>query len=217
MARVHPVRRTHAERSFETRQHLINSAIQVIQEKSYESVSIFEIAKTAGMTPGALQHHFASKAELMMQVLSQVISDQDRAGALWPQPDAPLAQRAHAFVYAAWKCIYGRPRFVAAWNIYLGSREQPDVVEHIVQQRQVLNDHMKAGFLKAFPELVEAPQADAFIAVTLSALRGLGLLAMFNPSAESTIEQLDCIASMIVIQCSACSKLPTLTPYPPHQ
>lgn len=209
MTRLHPVRRTHAERSSVTRQHLINSAIQVIQDKSYESVSIFEIAKTAGVTPGALQHHFASKAELMMQVLSQVILAQDQAGALWPQADAPLEQRARAFVHAAWKCIYGQPRFVAAWNIYLGSRAQPDVVDHIAQQRQVLNRRMRDGFLKAFPELVDTPQADAFIAMVFSALRGLGLLGMFKPTAESTIEQLDCIAAMIVNQCTTVSKSPT--------
>jgi hypothetical protein len=56
---------------------------------------------------------------------------------------------------------------------------------------------------------LDAPQPDAFIAMVFSALRGLGLLGMFKPTDESTIEQLDCIAAMIVNQCTTVSKSPT--------
>ncbi|MBK7657105.1 MAG: TetR family transcriptional regulator [Betaproteobacteria bacterium] len=82
---VRLARRTHAERSQQTRQHLIATTIQIVQDRGLEAASIHEVAKTAGMTPGAVQHHFASKADLMMQVLAQIVADQDASGRFGPR------------------------------------------------------------------------------------------------------------------------------------
>ena len=201
-------RRTHAERSQSTQQHLIATAIQVIQDRSYESASIFEVAKSAGVTPGAVQHHFESKANLMMHVLSQLIADKDREGSLWPEPGLPLAERARHFVHAAWQMSYGQPRFVAAWNIYLGSRTQPELLDHIADQRAALNARLRDGFLKAFPELDAQPDAAVFVAMVFSTLRGLGLLEIFRPADEPIEAQLACLADTIILRCSQPAKKP---------
>lgn len=65
-------RRTQAQRSAATRQHLIDTGIAVIERRSLEDLSIHEIARSAGMTSGAVQHHFESKAVLMMNILSSL-------------------------------------------------------------------------------------------------------------------------------------------------
>ena len=70
----------HAERSQATRQHLIDTAIRVIQDRGYEAASLHEVAKAAGMTTGAVQHHFESRAVLMMQVLAGLIQADDHVG-----------------------------------------------------------------------------------------------------------------------------------------
>ncbi|SFD73794.1 TetR/AcrR family transcriptional regulator [Paracidovorax konjaci] len=194
-------RRTHAERSAATRQHLIATAIEVIQSRSFEEMSIHELARSAGMTSGAVQHHFESKAALMMQVLAELIDAQDRTGQLWPAPSMPAAGRAQQFVQAAWHLVYAQPRFMAAWNIYLGSRNQPAVVEHIAALRQQLNQRMHAGFFDTFPELAEDPQREGFVGLVFSTLRGLGLLEMFRPAEDSGPAQLDCLASLIAQRC----------------
>ena len=54
------VRRTHAERSAATRQHLIATAIDVIQHRSLEEMSIHELARSAGMTSGAASNASAT-------------------------------------------------------------------------------------------------------------------------------------------------------------
>lgn len=153
------------------------------------------------MTPGAVQHHFESKAVLMMNVLSQLIEADDRTGALWPQPDAPLPERASHFVHAIWTLVYAQPRFIAAWNIYLASRSTPQMLEHIAAQRLDLVERMRIGFLAAFPELEGAPDAEGFIGMVLSTLRGLGLLEMFKPAGEANAAQLQCLIDTIVRRC----------------
>lgn len=202
-ARQAPARRTHAERSAATQQHLIAAAIGLIQSGTFEDMSMNKLAVAAGMTTGAVQHHFESKAALMMRVLSELVASQDHVGQLWPEASLPSQERARHVVRVSWNLLYSQPRFTAAWNVYLGSRNQPEVVAHIADLRKVLTARMRAGFLAAFPELADDPERDGFVGLVFSSLRGLGLLEMFRPADEATEQQLDCLAALIAQRCDA--------------
>lgn len=200
-------RRTHAERSAATRQHLIATAIDVIQSKSFEEMSIHELARSAGVTSGAVQHHFESKAVLMMRVLSELIDSGRQDGQLWPAAALAPPQRAAQFVHAAWTLVYAQPRFIVAWNIYLGCRNQPEVLTHIAALRATLNAQMRAGFFDTFPELTGHADREAFLGLVFSTLRGLGLLQLFTPVVDGPahkaahIAQLECLAGLIAARC----------------
>ena len=201
-------RRTHAERSAATRQHLIATAIDVIQHRSLEEMSIHELAKSAGMTSGAVQHHFESKAVLMMNVLSELIESTVRSGELWPSAELPAHERAAKFVQAVWRLVYAQPRFIVAWNIYLGCRNQPEVLGHIAELRHSVQARMREGFFTAFPELAAEPNRDGLLGLVLSSLRGLGLLQLFAPAPPTVPDaaqqaQLACLADWIATRCEA--------------
>lgn len=66
------VRRTQAERSAEARAILIEIAIQQIRERGLAYVTMAEIADHAGMTRGAIQHHFGGRDDYMRAVLSAI-------------------------------------------------------------------------------------------------------------------------------------------------
>lgn len=202
-----PERRSHAERSAATRQHLIATAIDVIQRRSLEEMSIHELARSAGMTSGAVQHHFESKAVLMMRVLSELVAQRIDAGQLWPPQTLPAAERAERFVHTAWDLIYAQPRFVVAWNIYLGCRNQPDVLSHIAQLRQQINAQMHEGFFDAFPELASISDRDAFLGLVFSTLRGMGLLQLFPDACHAVPQaQLKCLAGLIASRCESAAQ-----------
>jgi AcrR family transcriptional regulator len=65
-------RRTQAERSAETREALIVAARQLFAVHGYADVSLETIVRTAGVTRGALYHHFADKTELFAAVFERV-------------------------------------------------------------------------------------------------------------------------------------------------
>jgi AcrR family transcriptional regulator len=65
-------RRTQAERSAETREALIAAARPLFAVHGYADVSLETIVRTAGVTRGALYHHFADKTELFAAVFEQV-------------------------------------------------------------------------------------------------------------------------------------------------
>jgi AcrR family transcriptional regulator len=201
-------RRTHAERSAATREHLIATAIAVIQDRSLEAMSINELARSAGMTSGAVQHHFESKAVLMMNVLDELLQARDDAGDLWPKATLAISERAVRFVEAAWHLVYAQPRFIAAWNIYLGCRDQPEVLDHIARTRMAVGRRLQASFLDSFPELAATPDREAFASMVFSTLRGMGLLQLFPSSAlpfpsELPAAQRACLAELIAARCQA--------------
>jgi AcrR family transcriptional regulator len=68
-------RGTQAARSARTRGALLRAARELFAEKGFAATGREEIAERAGVTRGALYHHFASKTELAAAVVEQLESE----------------------------------------------------------------------------------------------------------------------------------------------
>lgn len=65
-------RRTQAARSAETREALVAAARPMFAAQGFAEVALEAIVRAAGVTRGALYHHFADKTELFATVFEQV-------------------------------------------------------------------------------------------------------------------------------------------------
>jgi len=70
-----PTRTTKAEQSEATRAALIDAGRRLFADRGYAAVATEEIVRTAGVTRGALYHHFDGKEELFAAVYEQVEAD----------------------------------------------------------------------------------------------------------------------------------------------
>ncbi|HEV7678432.1 MAG TPA: TetR family transcriptional regulator [Candidatus Dormibacteraeota bacterium] len=72
----------------ETRSELLVAARRLFGEQGYAATSLDDIAARAGVTKGALYHHFRGKADLFQAVFEQVKSEvADQVVAVFNEPD----------------------------------------------------------------------------------------------------------------------------------
>ncbi len=63
------------DRSVTTINRILDAARTLFTEKQYTDVSLREITEVAGVTKGALYHHFATKEELYLQTINRCLAE----------------------------------------------------------------------------------------------------------------------------------------------
>jgi AcrR family transcriptional regulator len=89
-----PRRRTQAERAEATKAALIAAARRLFTERGYDAVATEEIVRAAGVTRGALYHHFGGKRELLDAVYQRLEAESTERVAkvvLGSELESPLA------------------------------------------------------------------------------------------------------------------------------
>ena len=98
-----PERRSQAERSAATRGALVRAARELFARDGYAATGREAIVERAGVTRGALYHHFADKEALFRAVFEQLEAEvmaRAAAAAIQVSPDDPLGQlRAGSLAY----------------------------------------------------------------------------------------------------------------------
>lgn len=75
------------------RQRLLAVAAKLFAERGYENTSVQEIVRWAGVTKGAMYHHFGSKDDLLVEIYHRVLAMQaDRLNRI-ADSDAPIEDR----------------------------------------------------------------------------------------------------------------------------
>ncbi|HZE32022.1 MAG TPA: TetR/AcrR family transcriptional regulator [Actinoallomurus sp.] len=96
------VRRTQAERSDATSSRLVSAARELFGRDGYAATSIEAIAAAAGMTKGAVYHHFGNKATLFRLAFiheqQQISATLERAAAEEPDSWSALLRGCRTFL-----------------------------------------------------------------------------------------------------------------------
>ncbi|MFZ6005650.1 MAG: TetR family transcriptional regulator [Actinomycetota bacterium] len=95
------------ERADATRQSLIAAARVLFGERGYQGTSVDEVVRAAGVTKGALYHHFRDKDELFRSVVEEVkrdvtvvVAERFVAAAEGPDPIETIVLGCHAYIDA---------------------------------------------------------------------------------------------------------------------
>jgi AcrR family transcriptional regulator len=192
-------RRNQEERSDTTRRSIVESAMDILRTKGFTAANLQNIARGAQVTLGALQHHFASRQELLERLIDEVMAPLSNDGVVWPPSSLPLETRAKEFVRLAWQTIYGVPSYVAAWSLFFGCKASPELFARIDATRARSDPVFFARFITCFPEIKQNhANPEQFASFVFASLRGMGLFGLFEVEAEETDGQLDVLVQVIV-------------------
>jgi AcrR family transcriptional regulator len=119
-------RRSQADRSAATRARVIAAARDVLCAQGYSGATMHAIKDAAGMSLGAIQHHFPTKAKLMAAVAQEFSAYRIQAYADAIRRGATPRQSMENLIDANFQMV-SRPEMAAVLEIHLARRNDPDL------------------------------------------------------------------------------------------
>lgn len=166
------------ERAVRTRERILAGAVDVLVAHGYAGMTMQRVQAAAGVSRGALTHHFGSMSEIAVAAVDYIAEQQadEVRAALTPEESLDTAVEV---IYE----VTRRPTYVAGLQLWLAARTQPELRAALqpgahrllVQIREVLAP--LAGDLT--PE-----RLDVFVDGLLSLLRGLAVGAVLRDRPE---------------------------------
>lgn len=122
-------RRSHAERTAETRARVIAAVVESIADVGFHRTTAAEITRRAGVTWGAVQHHFGGKDGILLAVLEDSFARFAEPLADIQTENTPLEERVELFIDRAWD-HFGSDHYRSTFEILLshavGRDAEPD-------------------------------------------------------------------------------------------
>lgn len=167
------------------RRRLIAAAIECLGRLGYTSTSLQAVTDQAGVSRGAMLHHFPTKCDLMIAVAEYAADKQNRTVRKELADTTPGMERYLAITRATWVAMR-QPAAIALLEIMMGSRSDPDlaarfpavVEDYEASQREAVWEQAKSV------GIADREQVEAMTALHVAAMRGLALDLMFSGKAE---------------------------------
>ncbi len=169
------MRRT-AEDTAATRAALVDAALHTFAREGVDRATLAGIAEAAGVTRGAVYHHFADKEALLGAVLGETW--EVVAAPVWAAldtPGLPLAARLEAFALAWLTALHSDRRFTALMTVSLRAAGPPTAEK--AAGLHTWRDRLRAALRPGLPADPEPAAAHL-----LAWLSGTALLAGHDPA-----------------------------------
>jgi TetR/AcrR family transcriptional repressor of bet genes len=100
------------------RAQIVDGMLAVMHERGYDGATIQAIGKAAGLTPGLVHYHFASKHEVLIALIALLTGQLEARYRARSEGARTPEERLFAFIDAHVALGQGAdPRAVAAWNV----------------------------------------------------------------------------------------------------
>jgi AcrR family transcriptional regulator len=183
---VQATRRTQEQRSAETRRRILDATVLCLQEYGYAGTTTVRVVERAGVTRGALAHHFASKADMVAAAVGHIAAT--RTQEAFPKIEKALtaADPIDSGLELLWSMHQG-PVFVAIVELWVAARTDPDLRRRI----KVLEQSSTSMMLEFAMDLFElgSNQAVRYAVYTaLDTVRGIQLMRMVSTDSDAAYE-----------------------------
>lgn len=177
-----------ASRTAAMRQRLINAAIESLHELGYSAATTITIVKRAGVSRGALLHHFPTKIDLMLATAQHIVALQtawyDEQLALIDDP----VERFLAITPITWAALR-QPTGMALLEIFMATRSDADLGRRFPAVAREIETVQQRGMwiLAKGAGVTNRPAVRAMTDMLLATMRGLSIQLLFTDS-DTTVE-----------------------------
>jgi AcrR family transcriptional regulator len=189
-------RRTQAERRLATSRALLDSAVACISEHGVAGATVQLIARRAGATTGAVQHHFGHRNGLLLTVV------EDFGGRLEEVSGAvvgagQVAERVGTAIDAYWGLISG-DHFLSVIQIMLEARHDAALFARMFKRMKGYEAHLDLHWVRMFHGCgIPAQRIKVARHVAMAALRGLSVRMVYRRDRTRWSAELRLLKEMI--------------------
>ena len=172
--------RTQAQRRDEMRRVLLDAAVDSLVEHGFAGTTTLEVQRRAGVSRGALLHHFPSKAELLVATIGHLVEMRARelkarAGEL---PEGPA--RIDAVLDLLWECFAGS-LFQVTLELRAAARTEPELRRVLTAAERGMRDGILYQTRAMMGRDVAArPGFEAAMDLTLHLMMGAATTALLH-------------------------------------
>lgn len=179
-------RRTQAERTAATQSALLEATVASLIEVGYAGTTTLEVTRRAGVSLGALLHHYPSKAHLLtaaVEHLCELRTDEFRKAMADLDPGA---DQADAALDLLWSIMSG-PTFQAWTELWVAARTDADLQDIVIPMNERFLATARSIFEELFPRQSNDGASDDFfdlgLILPLTLMDGMAL-SRFHPPYE---------------------------------
>lgn len=183
---LRPPSRTQQERRDGTRRALLDAAVESLIEVGFARTTTLEVQKRAGVSRGALLHHFPSKAVLLTAAIDHLAEMRGRELKSRAATLPSGGERTHAVLDLLWEC-FGGALFQVAVELRAAARTDAELRAALTSAERALRDRIVAQSRSLFgAALAEQPGFERAIDLSLQLMIGLAMTAMLHGDEPGT-------------------------------
>ncbi|MGA0607841.1 TetR/AcrR family transcriptional regulator [Phenylobacterium sp. VNQ135] len=176
-----PGRRSNVERTATTRRKVLESTIACLYEHGYNATTTAMIAQHAGVSRGALMHHFPTKVDLVLALIEHVVARQ-RAFYIEALRAYPKGrERFLAMTELTWRA-WREPSGVAITEIMVAARSDRLLGDRLPGLFEMIETSQLAEMrtLARFAGITDDQAVETFSQLSAAAIRGLTIERVFR-------------------------------------
>ena len=191
-------RLTQQERSAATRQELIDATIESILDVGYERSTTTEISDRAGLSRGAFQHHWQTRAGLIAAAAESLAArgTQDLQEAVQGLPSDD--RRPAAALDMVWELFTG-PLFQVMVELSVHARTDPELRAALDPVEEMVGRAATPWMRAAFGAGPQDKSVDSAITLITATVRGLAVVPLLEPNARVNRRWAVCRAYLIEV------------------
>lgn len=163
-----------SEASAATRRRLLDAAVDCLIDLGVAGTTTLAVQRRAGVSRGALLHHFPSHAVLLAASVSELVARNERAVAVsretWQGAADPLAAAVSSLAFAA-----RQPAFLAEMELWAVARTDAALRQALIAAERSAKRDIDRVSAELFADWAGAEAYDDVVALTQFFIRGLAI------------------------------------------